>query len=49
MALIDNLMLTLPVLLSVPDTFLALRDFRITFTSSEVTSLTEAKVLLELK
>ena len=48
MVLIDNLMLTLPVL-SLPDAFLALRDFRIKCTSSEVTYLTEAKVLLELK
>ena len=36
-------------ILSVPDTFLVLRDFRIKFTSLEVTCLAEAKVLLELK
>ena len=35
-------------ILSVPDAFLLLRDFRIKFTSSEVTCLAEAKVLLEL-
>ena len=35
-------------ILSVPDTFLVLRDFRIKFTSLEVTSLVEANVLLEL-
>ena len=36
-------------ILSVPDTFLMLRDFRIKFTLLEVTCLTEGKVLLELK
>ena len=36
-------------ILSVPDTFLVLRDFRIKFTSLEVTCLAEAKELLELK
>ena len=36
-------------ILSVPDAFFVLIDFRIKFTSLEVTSLAEAKVLLELK
>ena len=36
-------------ILSVPDALLVLRDFRIKFTSLEVTCLAEAKVLLELK
>ena len=36
-------------ILSVPDSFLVLRDFRIKFTSLEVTCLAEAKELLELK
>ena len=36
-------------ILSVPDAFLVLRDFRIKFASLEVTCLAEAKVLLELK
>ena len=36
-------------ILSVSDAFLVLSDFRIKFTSLEVTYLTEAKVLLELK
>ena len=36
-------------ILSVPDAFLVLRDFRIKFTSLEVTCLAEAKILLELK
>ena len=36
-------------ILSVPDSFLVLRDFRIKFTSLEVTYLAEAKELLELK
>ena len=36
-------------ILSIPDAFLALRDFRIKFTSLEVPCLAEAKVLLELK
>ena len=36
-------------ILSVPDVFLVLRDFRIKFASLEVTCLAEAKVLLELK
>ena len=34
-------------ILSVPDAFLELRDFRIKFTSLEVTCFVEAKVLLE--
>lgn len=36
-------------ILSVPDTFLVLRDFRITFTSLEVTCLDENKVLSDFK
>ena len=36
-------------ILSVPDVFLVLKDFRIKFTSLEVTCLVEAKVLLEFK
>ena len=36
-------------ILSVPDSFLVLRDFRTKFTSLEVTCLAEAKELLELK
>ena len=36
-------------ILSVPDSFLVLRDFRIKFTSLEVTCLAEAEELLELK
>ena len=36
-------------ILSVPDSFLVLRDFKIKFTSLEVTCLAEAKELLELK
>ena len=36
-------------ILSVPDSFLVLRDFRIKFTSLEVTYLAEAEELLELK
>ena len=36
-------------ILSVPDAFLVLRDFRIKFTSLEVTCLAEAKVLLTHK
>ena len=36
-------------ILSVPNTFLVLRDFRIKFTSLEVTCLDESKVLLEFK
>ena len=36
-------------ILSVPEAFLVLRDFRIKFTSLEVTCITEGKVLLELK
>ena len=49
-ALRENLMLTSFVgILSVPDAFLELRDFRIKFASLEVTCLVEAKVLLELK
>ena len=35
-------------ILSVPDAFLVLRDFRINFTSLEVACLAEAKILLEL-
>ena len=35
-------------ILSVPDAFLVLRDFRIKFTSVEVPCLAEAKELLEL-
>ena len=35
-------------ILSVPDAFLVLRDFRIKFTLLEVTFLAVAKVLLEL-
>ena len=37
------------VILSIPDAFLVLGDFRIKFTSLVVTCLAEAKVLLELK
>ena len=36
-------------ILSIPDTILVLRDFRIKFTSLKVTCLVEVKVLLELK
>ena len=36
-------------ILSVPDTFLVMRDFRITFTSLEVTCLDENKVLSDFK
>ena len=36
-------------ILSVPNTFLVLIDFRTKFTSLEVTCLAEVKVLLELK
>ena len=36
-------------ILATPDAFLVLRDFRIKFTSLEVTCLAEAKALLELK
>ena len=36
-------------ILSVPDAFLVLRDFRIKFTSLKVTCLAEAKELLEFK
>ena len=37
------------VILSVPDAFLMLGDFRNKFTSSEVTCIAEGKVLLELE
>ena len=36
-------------ILSVPDAFLVLTDFRIKFTTLEVIGLSDAKVLLELK
>ena len=36
-------------ILSVPDAFLLLTDFRINFTMLEVNGLSDAKVLLELK
>ena len=36
-------------ILSVPDAFLMLKDFRIKFISLEVTCFAEAKVLLQLK